>query len=167
MNLHLPDVGLRLVARDDGIPRGLVNPSPRRPNRDDTGNAGCPSMENAPGRWARCANGSADIPAPNGEAPGKKNIIKHFFFQILYTQLLILINNQSVSQLVSFLKGNMQPGNFKNYTSTKQAKYKLTMMAVSHSTLPRKVAIAYFHPSITNITGKKVLDKTHPVFFIK
>lgn len=72
MNLHLPDVGLRLVARDDGIPRGLVNPSPRRPNRDDTGNAGCPSMENAPGRWARCANGSADIPAPNGEAPGKK-----------------------------------------------------------------------------------------------
>lgn len=37
---YLADVGLRLVARDDGIPSGFANPSPRRPNRDDTGNAG-------------------------------------------------------------------------------------------------------------------------------
>lgn len=43
-------VGLRLDARDDGIPNGFVKPSPSLPNRDDTGKAGCPSIENAPGR---------------------------------------------------------------------------------------------------------------------
>lgn len=30
----------KLVARDDGDPRGLVNPSPSLPNNDETGNAG-------------------------------------------------------------------------------------------------------------------------------
>ena len=53
----LPEDGLRLDANDDGIPSGL--PSPRCPNRELMGKAGCPNMEKAPGRCARWANGIA------------------------------------------------------------------------------------------------------------
>lgn len=56
------------MARDVGDPSGLVSPSPSLPNNEDTGKAGWPSIENAPGRWARWPNGSADSPA-KGEAP--------------------------------------------------------------------------------------------------
>lgn len=65
----VPNAGLVLDTRDEESPSGLVNPSPRRPNREDTGKAGCPNIEKAPGRWAKWANGSADSPAENGEAP--------------------------------------------------------------------------------------------------
>lgn len=75
----LPEVGLRLDDKDDGTPKGLLCPSPRGPKRELTGKAGCPSMENAPGKCARCANGNAAaIPAGlNGEAPGRQNAYKY------------------------------------------------------------------------------------------
>lgn len=89
--VNLPEVGLRLDEREAGTPKGLLCPSPRCPNSELTGNAGCPNIEKAPGRWARWANGkAAAIPGLNGEAPGTK-MGKNVTLDLILLLLILVI----------------------------------------------------------------------------